>query len=96
MTTTRHRVVVNEVPRQVSRNDHFLGGANTLGGVAPIPWRIVAVEELLAGQRVTNSLAAEAGGLAVDGARPLSRNRYKVPLVENLVRRTLLSLAGSA
>ena len=38
-------------------------------------------------------------GLAVDGARPLSRNRYKVPLVENLenlVRRTLLSLAGSA
>ena len=29
MTTTRHRVVVNEVPRQVSRNDHFLGGANT-------------------------------------------------------------------
>ena len=66
-----------------------------LGGVAPIPWRIAAVEELLAGQRVTESLAAEAGRLAVDGARPLSKNRYKVPLVENLVRRTLLSLAGS-
>ena len=67
-----------------------------LGGVAPIPWRVAAVEELLVGQRVTESLAAEAGRLAVDGARPLSKNRYKVPLVENLVRRTLLSLAGSA
>ena len=66
-----------------------------LGGVAPVPWRVGAVEELLAGRQVTGSLAAEAGQLAVDGARPLSKNRYKVPLVENLVRRTLLSLAGS-
>ena len=66
-----------------------------LGGVAPIPWRVAAVEDLLAGRPVTESLAAEAGRLAVDGARPLSKNRYKVPLVENLVRRTLLSLARS-
>ena len=66
-----------------------------LGGVAPVPWRAAAVEELLAGRQATESLAAEAGRLAVDGARPLSKNRYKMPLVENLVRRTLLSLAGS-
>ena len=66
-----------------------------LGGVAPIPWRVAAVEDLLAGQQVTESLAAEAGRLAVDGALPLSKNRYKIPLIENLVRRTLLSLAGS-
>ena len=66
-----------------------------LGGVAPIPWRVAPVEELLAGQQVTEALAAEAGRLAVDGARPLSKNRYKIPLVENLVRRTLLSLGGS-
>ena len=66
-----------------------------LGGVAPIPWRVAAVEDLLAGRQVTEPLAAEAGRLAVDGARPLSKNRYKIALVENLVRRTLLSLAGS-
>ncbi len=66
-----------------------------LGGVAPIPWRVDAVEDLLAGQRLTESLAAEAGRLAVDGAVPMSKNRYKVPLVENLVRRTLLELGGS-
>ncbi len=67
-----------------------------LGGVAPIPWRVAPVEERLAGQQVTESLAAEAGRLAVDGARPLSKNRYKVALVENLVRRKLLSLVGNA
>ncbi len=66
-----------------------------LGGVAPIPWRVAAVEELLAGQQVTESLAAEAGRLAIEGARPMSKNRYKVLLVENLVRRTLLSLGRS-
>ena len=65
-----------------------------LGGVAPIPWRVAAVEDLLAGQQVTESLATEAGRLAVDGARPLSKNGYKVPLVQNLVRRTLLSLGS--
>ena len=67
-----------------------------LGGVAPVPWRVAAVEELLAGRQVSEPLAAEAGRLAVDGAQPLSKNRYKIPLVENLVRRTLLSLAGNA
>ena len=67
-----------------------------LGGVAPIPWRVAAVEDLLAGRAVTDALAAEAGRLAVDGARPLSKNRYKVPLIENLVRRTLLALAAAA
>ena len=67
-----------------------------LGGVAPIPWQLEAVEELVAGQRITESLAAEGGRLAVDGARPLSKNGYKVTLTENLVRSTLQSLANEA
>ena len=67
-----------------------------LGGVAPMPWPLPAVEELLAGERVTETLAGEAGRLAVDGAQPLAKNAYKVTLVENLVRRTLVSLAGEA
>ena len=76
--------------------DHVRSAGAVLGGVAPIPWRVASVEDLLAGQQVTESLAAEAGRLAVDGARPLSKNGYKIGLVENLVRRTLLSLAGTA
>jgi xanthine dehydrogenase YagS FAD-binding subunit len=64
-----------------------------LGGVAPIPWRLPKVEAMLAGQRITPELAAKAGEAAVEGARPLAKNKYKVPLTKNVVKRTLLSLA---
>ena len=65
-----------------------------LGGVAPIPWRLPEVEEMLIRQRPVGELAASAGRAAVRGAEPLSRNHYKVPLVEALVRRSLLSLVA--
>jgi len=64
-----------------------------LGGVAPIPWRLPEVEKMLAGQRITPELAARAGEQAVANARPLEKNKYKVPLARNLVRRTVLELA---
>ena len=66
-----------------------------LGGVAPIPWRVPEAEGLLAGQRVTPELAREVGAAAVAGARPLSKNAYKVPLTRAVVERTVLALATS-
>jgi xanthine dehydrogenase YagS FAD-binding subunit len=67
-----------------------------LGGVAPIPWRVTEAEALLRGQRVTAELARRAAEAAVQGARPLSKNAYKVQLTRSLVERTLQSLAGIA
>jgi xanthine dehydrogenase YagS FAD-binding subunit len=67
-----------------------------LGGVAPIPWRVRGAEGLLAGQRVTPELAREVGAAAVAGARPLSKNAYKVPLTRGVVERTVMALAASA
>src|SRR5262249_42388944 len=64
-----------------------------LGGVAPIPWRLPEVERMLAGQRVTEALAAKAAETALEGAKPLARNAYKVPLTKGIVRRTLLELS---
>lgn len=66
-----------------------------LGGVAPIPWRVPKVEAMLEGQRITADLAAQAGKIAVEGAKPLAKNGYKVKLTETIVKRTLASL-GSA
>ncbi len=63
-----------------------------LGGVAPIPWRLPKVEAMLAGQRITPELAAKAGEAAVEGANPLAKNGYKIPLTKAVVARTLLSL----
>ena len=67
-----------------------------LGGVAPIPWRVPEAESVLVGQRVTPELAREVGAAAVAGARPLSKNVYKVPLTRGVVERTVLTLAASA
>ena len=67
-----------------------------LGGVAPVPWRVPEAEKMLVGQRVTPELAREVGAAAVAGARPLSKNGYKVPLTRGVVERTVLALATSA
>lgn len=65
-----------------------------LGGVAPIPWHLPEVEQMLEGNRVSSELASQAGKTAVSGAQALSKNSYKIPLTEALVRRTLISLTA--
>ncbi len=65
-----------------------------LGGVAPIPWHLPGVEQMLEGNRVAAELAGRAGKAAVAGAGGLSNNAYKIPLTEALVRRTVLSLGA--
>jgi xanthine dehydrogenase YagS FAD-binding subunit len=64
-----------------------------LGGVAPIPYRAMKAEAALRGQPLNDTTAAAAGMAATDGARPMSRNAYKVPLTQAVVTRALLSLA---
>ena len=81
--------VVLEMDKQVCRSARIV-----LGGVAPIPWRLPEVERMLAGQSITEDLAARAGEAAVAGANPLAKNKYKVPLTRAVVRRTLLELAS--
>lgn len=65
-----------------------------LGQVAPVPWRASGAEEALVGRAVSPESAAEAGEAAVAGAKPLSRNRYKIQLARVAVRRALLRAAG--
>lgn len=64
-----------------------------LGGVAPIPWRVRKAESMLVGHRITPELAEAAAEAVIEGANPLAKNRYKVPLTKAVVKRTLLSLA---
>jgi len=80
--------IVLDMDKQVCRSARVV-----LGGVAPIPWRLPKVEAMLVGQRITPELAAKAGEAAIEGARPLAKNKYKVPLTKNVVKRTLLTLA---
>jgi xanthine dehydrogenase YagS FAD-binding subunit len=64
-----------------------------MGWVAPTPRRAVESEHLLVGNVVSEDLARAAGKAAVDGATPLSKNAYKVPVLEVIVRRTILAAA---
>jgi xanthine dehydrogenase YagS FAD-binding subunit len=64
-----------------------------LGGVAPVPYRSAKAEAALKGKPLDEASAAAAGEASVDGARPLAKNGYKVPLTKAVVKRALLSLA---
>jgi CO/xanthine dehydrogenase FAD-binding subunit len=47
------------------------------------------VENAIAGRPIHEETLAEASRLAVQGARPLQFNQYKVALSRNLVRRAI-------
>jgi xanthine dehydrogenase YagS FAD-binding subunit len=64
-----------------------------VNGVAPYPVRLDAVERLLAGTSGDEATADAAGDLAIDGARALRHNDYKIPMMRNLVRRAVRSVA---
>jgi xanthine dehydrogenase YagS FAD-binding subunit len=66
-----------------------------LYGVAPIPWRSEAAERAIRGQAVTADSATAAAMAAAEGAKPLSMNGYKVPLVKTAVKRALLDAVGN-
>lgn len=65
-----------------------------LGSAAPVPWRARAAEALVEGKKIDAALAARAGHAALEGATPLGKNAYKLPMIAAVVRRTLLASAG--
>ncbi|HZH78137.1 MAG TPA: FAD binding domain-containing protein [Archangium sp.] len=69
--------------------------AIALGWVAPTPRRATEAERLLVGKTLDEGLAAQAAKAAVSGATPLSKNAYKVPILEAIIRRTVLAAAAA-
>ena len=63
-----------------------------VNGVAPTPVRLTAVEAAARGQSVSEELAERAGQVAIEGVKPLAHNGYKVPLLRNLVKRSIRSI----
>jgi xanthine dehydrogenase YagS FAD-binding subunit len=78
-----------------------LGSSNTvtearlvLGGVAPIPWRVPRAEAALIGKTMSDEVLLNIAKIALEGAKPLEKNAYKIPLTQTLVRRALARAAG--
>lgn len=60
-----------------------------VNGVAARPLRMRLVEDGLRGQTIGDDMARLAGEAAILEARPLTHNAYKVPLMRNLVARSI-------
>lgn len=65
-----------------------------MGAASPVVRRATNAEDALAGKSITEESARQAGHLSVEGARPLSMNRYKLDLFPVAVSRTILLAAG--
>ncbi len=59
------------------------------GAVACVPWRVTAVERALVGATRNAATADKVAQLATGGARALNFNQFKLPLMENLIRRAI-------
>jgi len=66
-----------------------------LGQVAPVPWSAPAAAKALIGAKVDAAAAAKCGEAASQGAKPLSKNAYKIQLVKAAVKRAVLAAAAA-
>ena len=66
-----------------------------LGHVATTPWVAEGAGKILAGLSLDEAAAESASMAAVESAKPLSQNGYKVKLVEVAVKRALITAAGA-
>jgi xanthine dehydrogenase YagS FAD-binding subunit len=65
-----------------------------IGYVAPIPWRSPEAERGLVGKTVSGEVVKAAADTALQNAKPLSHNAYKVQLAKVAVRRAFLKAAS--
>jgi xanthine dehydrogenase YagS FAD-binding subunit len=59
------------------------------GAVECVPRRLRESERIATGKTKNEDVATQAGQAASRGATPLNYNHFKVPLMENLVRRAI-------
>ena len=70
--------------------------AVVLGSVAQKPWRLTTAENLLVGQPPTREAVLPILRAALDDARPLQHNRYKVPMAAGAAARAIVEAGAKA
>jgi len=96
----RHRQVIDwpyvtAAVAFASKNGSASDARVVLGHFAPIPWLSQSAGKALNGAAISDATAAKAGDAATQGAKPLSKNEYKLQLVRVAVKRAVLT-AGAA
>jgi len=67
-----------------------------VNAVAAHPMRLTSVEAAIAGKPRNEETAKLGGDLAIQGAKPLAHNEYKIPLMRNLVKRAIRGQTAKA
>jgi xanthine dehydrogenase YagS FAD-binding subunit len=62
------------------------------GGLAPIPWRLKKAEDFIRGKKLTDEVIRQGAKQALENARPLEENAYKMDLVEAVVHTAISSM----
>lgn len=78
----------------VVREDVVQDARMVLGGVAPRPYRAREAEGLLRGAAINLGLVQAVADAAVEAARPLRHNSYKVDLARTVVRQAIAKAVG--
>lgn len=81
--------LVNVAAVLIVDGDNIKDARVVCGAVECVPRRLKSVEQAIIGQPKSEGTAQIAGRIAAQGATPVQYNGYKVPLMENLVRRAI-------
>lgn len=71
----------------------IIEGKAAFGGVAPRPWTDDKFNKKLSGLALNETSVSEALNSLLNDSETLSENAYKLPLVKNLTKRSILNLA---
>jgi xanthine dehydrogenase YagS FAD-binding subunit len=72
------------------KNGKIQQGRMALGGVAHKPWRSLEAEAFLQGKAAEASTFEKAAEIALQGAKPLKHNAFKVDLAKRAIRRAFV------
>ncbi len=77
-------------------NDQTINDAKiVLGAVAPVPLRVQAVEEFVEGKPANEETAAAIGEIAARGVQALAKNKFKVQVVNGLLKKMVMDTSAS-
>jgi len=88
--------LMNVASAMLLSGDTIQSARIAVNGAAARPLRLKTVEDAIRGKQQNADTGEMAGKLAVEGAVPLQFNAYKIPLMRNLVKRSITGMQQEA
>jgi len=77
------------------KSNNVTAASVVLGHVAPVPWRSKEAEAALIGKVIDDQVATDASNEALQPARNLGQNGYKIQVARVALKRAILAAAGA-